>query len=251
MTSASPFPVVIVTGGSRGIGREIVERLARQGRAVLFTHSASDTDAAEVERACGVGAPVWGVRLDITAPDAPARLFDLAESKGKLVALVNNAGVTGPLGPFTSLRDDDLRRITEVNLVATARLCREAARRWSDRPSGERRDIVNVSSIAARTGAPHEYVVYAATKAAINALTVGLAKELASSGIHVNAVCPGTTNTTIHARAGDADRPQRVAASIPMRRPAQPAEIAAAVSWLLSPEAGYVTGTLLDVAGGL
>lgn len=251
MTTTHTLPVVIVTGGSRGIGRETVETLARQGRGVLFTHSTSDGDAAQVEQACGTDAPVWGVRLDITDADAPARLFDLAESKGTAIALVNNAGVTGPLGPLTALPDDALRDIVEVNLVATARLCREAARRWSGRTTNERRDIVNVSSIAARTGAPSEYIVYAATKAAMDTLTVGLARELAPTGVHVNAVRAGTTNTTIHARAGDPDRPRRVADAVPMRRVAEPNEIAAAVSWLLSPEASYVNGALLDVAGGL
>lgn len=248
----SDRPVVIVTGGSRGIGRSIVERLSRDGHAVMFTHSASDADAVEVEASCrAANQLVWSVRLDVTADDAPRRLFDLAESHGPVVALVNNAGVTGRLGPLTELADDDLRRVTDVNLIAPTRLCREAARRWRDKPDQRRRDIVNISSIAGRTGSPGEYVAYAATKAAINALTVGLAKELASSGTHVNAVCPGTTNTTIHARAGEPDRPRRVSAAIPLGRPAEPVEIAAAVSWLLSADASYTTGTILDVTGGL
>ncbi|AKS32706.1 SDR family NAD(P)-dependent oxidoreductase [Mycolicibacterium goodii] len=241
---------VIVTGGSRGIGRQIVERLAGEGHRVVFTHSGSDRDAADVERACGAG--VRGVRLDVTDVDAPMRLFDIAQTHGPVTALVNNAGVTGPLGPLTALDDDSLRRTVEVNLVAVARLCREAARRWqSGSTTADRRDIVNVSSVAARTGSPGEYVVYAATKAALDILTVGLAKELGASGIHVNCVRAGTTNTTIHARAGDAERPGRVARHIPVGRVAEPDEIAAAVVWLLSADAGYVTGSVLDVAGGL
>lgn len=243
---------VIVTGGSRGIGRQIVERLVRDGHGVVFTHSGSDHEAAGVERACGTDAPVRGVRIDVTDVDAPTRLFDLAETHGPVTALVNNAGVTGPLGPLTALDDDALRRTVEVNVVAAARLCREAARRWHTRSEAHaRRDIVNVSSVAARTGSPGEYVVYAATKAALDTLTVGLAKELGPSGIHVNSVRAGTTNTTIHARAGDADRPRRVAQHVPVGRVAEPDEIAAAVVWLLSADAGYVTGAVLDVAGGL
>jgi NAD(P)-dependent dehydrogenase (short-subunit alcohol dehydrogenase family) len=188
------------------------------------------------------------VRLDITDVDAPSRLFDIAEARGQVTALVNNAGVTGPLGPLTALDDDALRRTVEVNVVAAVRLCREAARRWQSAPH-DRRDIVNVSSVAARTGSPGEYVVYAASKAALDTFTVGLAKELGPSGIHVNSVRAGTTNTTIHARAGDADRPRRVAERIPVGRVAEPDEIAAAVVWLLS--AGYVTGAVLDVTGGV
>jgi len=239
---------MIVTGGSRGIGRQIVERLVRDGHDVVFTHSDSEADAAEVERTCGAGAR--GVRLDITDADAPGRLFDTAEATGTVTALVNNAGVTGPLGPLTALDDDALRRTVEVNLVAAARLCREAAQRWQPRPA-ERRDIVNVSSVAARTASPGEYVVYAATKAALDTLTLGLAKELGPSGVRVNSVRAGTTDTTIHARAGDPDRPRRVARHVPLGRVAEPGEIAAAVAWLLSADAAYVSGSVLDVTGGL
>ncbi|GII90393.1 SDR family NAD(P)-dependent oxidoreductase [Sinosporangium siamense] len=250
--STPTHPVVIVTGGSRGIGRSIVERLGHDGFAVLFTHSASDEDAAQVEKDCRArGHHVWGVRLDVTEDDAPQRLFDLAETHGVVTALVNNAGVTGTLGPFTGLGDDELRRVVDVNLTAPIRLCREAVGRWTREPSAGRRDIVNISSRAARTGSPNEYVAYAATKAAIDILTKGLAQEFGPAGIHVNAVSPGLTDTTIHARAGEPGRAQRIASSAPLRRPGAPAEIAAAVSWLLSPEASYVTGAVLDVTGGL
>jgi NAD(P)-dependent dehydrogenase (short-subunit alcohol dehydrogenase family) len=251
MTSlANRPPVVIVTGGTRGIGRSTVERLCADGFAVVFTHSNSDDDARALEESLArAGAEARGVRLDVTEDSAPRRLFDLAESHGPVTGLVNNAGVTGRIGPFVELTDADLRRVVDVDLVGPVRLCREAARRWSSRAVGAA--IVNVSSVAARTGSPHEYVAYAATKAALETLSVGLAKELAPAGIRVNAVSPGTIDTTIHARAGEPGRAQRVAAHIPLGRPGRPEEIADVISWLLSDTSSYVTGAVVNASGGL
>ncbi|TDD45975.1 SDR family oxidoreductase [Nonomuraea terrae] len=240
--------IVIVTGGSRGIGRSIVERLCADGVGVLFSHSSSDEEAGELAERLGPLA--HAVRLDVTDDDGPGRLFDVAESLGEVTGLVNNAGVTSRIGPLTALRDEELRRVVDVNLVAPLRLCREAARRWASTPGKSRRSIVTVSSVAARTGSPGEYVAYAATKAAVDTMTVGLAKELAP-GVRVNAVSPGTIETSIHARSGEPGRAWRVAERIPMGRPGKPEEIAEAVAWLLSDKASYVTGTVLDVAGGL
>jgi NAD(P)-dependent dehydrogenase (short-subunit alcohol dehydrogenase family) len=242
-------PVAIVTGGSRGIGRGIVERLHRDGYAVVFTHSRSDSEAAALQRTLDRdGGACRGLRLDVAEPDAATRIFDAAQALGTVTALVNNAGVTGRIGPIQALADDDLDRVMAVNLLAPVRLCREAARRWSNDTAS--RTIVNISSIAARTGSPGEYVVYAATKAALEALTRGLARELAPA-IRVNAVSPGTIETTIHARAGQPDRAWRVAERVPLRRPGRADEIANAVAWLLSEQASYTTGCVLEVTGGL
>jgi NAD(P)-dependent dehydrogenase (short-subunit alcohol dehydrogenase family) len=242
--------IVIVTGGTRGIGRHIVKRLHGDGYGILFTHSNSDRDAQSLEEELDVTAlPCRGLRVDVSSSDAPEQIFDKAESLGLVTGLVNNAGVTGRLGRLGDLTDSDLGRVIAVNLAAPIRLCREAAIRWAGREY--RSTIINISSVAARTGSPNEYVAYAATKAALETFTVGLARELASDGIYVNAVAPGTIDTTIHARAGEPGRAQRVAERIPLKRPGQPEEVAEAVAWLLSGKASYITGSILGVTGGL
>lgn len=252
-----PSPVAIITGGTRGIGRAIAERLYQAGYHVLVTHSSSPDDAQALELALAAqpstartSSPVYrALQIDVTAADAPARIFDAAEQLGTVVALINNAGITGGQGLLTDLTDDTLRRVLAVNLEAPVRLSREAARRWHNRTS--RSDIIHITSVAARTGSPNEYVVYAATKGALETFTIGLARELAVSHIHVNAVSPGTIDTTIHARSGEPGRAQRVAQSVPLRRPGQATDIAHAVAWLLSDEASYVTGAVIPVTGGL
>ncbi|MHC5348368.1 SDR family NAD(P)-dependent oxidoreductase [Pseudomonas sp. A46] len=248
----TPSPIVIVTGGSRGIGRCIVERLQHDGFGVLFTHSSSDAEARELETALANGGPVVrALRADVADTGSAKRVFDAAEALGEVIGLVNNAGITGRLGPITQLDDAQLDQVLAVNLAGPIRLCREAARRWSGRDNAGHARIINISSVAARTGSPNEYVAYAATKAGLETLSIGLARELAPAGILVSAVSPGTVDTGIHARAGEPGRAQRVAARIPLGRPGQPEEIANAVAWLMSPEATYVTGTVINVAGGL
>jgi NAD(P)-dependent dehydrogenase (short-subunit alcohol dehydrogenase family) len=176
------------------------------------------------------------------------RLFTVAEKQlGPVTGLVNNAGVTGPFGRLADSDPVDLRRVVEVNLLGTLLCSRRAAQVMAARGNGV---IVNVSSAAATLGSPGEYVHYAATKAAVDTLTLGLAKELGPSGVRVNAVAPGVIDTEIHARSGDPDRADRLATSIPLRRTGQPEEVAAAIVWLMSPEASYATGTVVRVAGG-
>ncbi|MGA0546771.1 SDR family NAD(P)-dependent oxidoreductase [Brevundimonas sp. VNH65] len=241
---------LIVTGGGRGIGAEIVRGAAMRGIAVAFSYQADDEAANRLVSGLKHEHRVIAVRCDVADPGAASRFMDEAEKQlGQVTMVVNNAGVTGPLGAFVDATSDTLKRTLDVNLLGTMWLAQEAARRWLARGTPGR--MVNISSIAATLGAPGEYVHYAATKAGVEAFTVGLGKELAPKGIRINAVSPGTVLTEIHAAAGEPDRPARVAARIPVGRPGEASEIAAAVLWLLSDEASYVNATVLRVAGGL
>ena len=245
-------PVTVVTGASRGIGAATAVRLAAAGHDVVVNHRRSPADAdrvaAEVRAA---GGRCLVVAADVTDEDDVDRLFAEAGQLGPVTGLVNNAGATLHLGDLADTPVDVIRSVLDVNLLGTVLCARAAARALSTRRGGPGGAIVNVSSSAATLGAPHEYVHYAAAKAGVDALTVGLAKELAGDGIRVNAVAPGLVRTGIHADAGDPGRLDRVVARIPAGRPGEPGEPAAAVVWLLGPEAGYVTGTVLRVAGGL
>lgn len=243
--------VLLVTGGSRGIGAAIAERAARAGYAVCLTY-ASNRDAADriVERLQPHGQPTLAVQADVGVVDDIARAFRTAEEQlGPVTALVNNAGVTGRIGPFVDTSITDMRRILDINVLGTLVSCQHAVRRWQQQQSAG--SVVNISSVAATLGAPDEYVAYAASKAAVETLTVGLAKEVAAQGIRINAVSPGTVYTDIHAAAGEPDRPARVVQRVPMGRIGQPDEISNAVLWLLSEEASYVTGAILRVSGGV
>ncbi|MFD0313580.1 SDR family NAD(P)-dependent oxidoreductase [Streptomyces flavalbus] len=243
-------PVTVVTGGSRGIGAAVCLRLAADGHDVALGY-VRDAGAAETvaEGVRAAGGRCVAVRMDTSVAADVDRLFDTAEDRlGPVTGLVNNAGVTGPLGRLADTDTAVLRRVVDVNVLGALLCARRAARLMTPRGTGV---IVNVSSAAATLGSPGEYVHYAATKAAVDALTVGLAKELGPDGIRVTAVAPGTTDTDIHAAMGAPDRAHQAAPRIPLRRPGQPEEIAAAVSWLMSPDASYTTGTVLRVAGGM
>ncbi|MFJ9075009.1 SDR family oxidoreductase [Streptomyces sp. NPDC102278] len=241
-------PVTVVTGGSRGIGAATCVRLAADGHDIALGYARDDAAAestAELVRA--TGARCVTVRGDTSTECAVERLFDIAGAElGVVTGLVNNAGVTGPLGRLADARTEDLRRVVEVNLLGYLLCCRRAARDMAETGGA----IVNVSSAAATLGSPGDYVHYAATKAAIDALTLGLAKELGPDGIRVNAVAPGIIETDMHAAMGDPDRPARAAAGIPLGRAGQPDEVTGAIAWLLSPEASYTTGAVLRVSGG-
>jgi NAD(P)-dependent dehydrogenase (short-subunit alcohol dehydrogenase family) len=239
--------VTVVTGGGRGIGAATVRRLAAAGHDVVVGYR-RDAAAAEavVGQARAAGARAAAVPGDTADEAAVARLFDAAGDLGPVTGLVNNAGITSPLGPLTELSTMDLRRVVEVNVIGYLLCAREAARRMFAGGA-----IVNVSSSAATIGSPNEYVHYAASKAAVDAMTVGLAKELAPRGIRVNAVAPGITRTELHAMSGEPHRAVTAAGRIPMGRAGEPDEIAAAIAWLLGPDASYATGAVLRVAGGL
>ncbi|MFF9016366.1 SDR family NAD(P)-dependent oxidoreductase [Streptomyces sp. NPDC014870] len=241
--------VTVVTGGSRGIGAATCVRLAAEGHDLALGYVRDATAAEETAAAVrAAGARCVVVRVDTSAEADVERLFDTAEAElGPVTGLVNNAGVTGPLGRLADATTADLRRVVDVNLYGYLLCCRRAARDMAARGGGA---IVNVSSAAATLGSPGDYVHYAATKAATDALTVGLSKELGPDGIRVNAVAPGIVETEMHAAMGDPDRPAKAAATIPLGRPGRPDEIAAAVAWLLSADASYATGTILRVAGG-
>ncbi|MEU3840272.1 SDR family oxidoreductase [Streptomyces sp. NPDC028635] len=241
--------LTVVTGGSRGIGAATCLRLASDGHDVAVGY-VRDAEAAErvVEAVRAVGRRGVAVRVDTSVEADVDRLFATAEGElGPVTGLVNNAGVTGPLGRLADTGTSDLRRVVEVNLLGVLLCARRAAQLMAERGSGA---IVNVSSAAATLGSPGDYVHYAATKAAVDALTVGLAKELGPDGVRVNAVAPGMIDTGMHAAMGDPGRAQRAAADIPLRRPGRAEEIAAAIAWLLSPDAAYTTGAVLRVSGG-
>jgi NAD(P)-dependent dehydrogenase (short-subunit alcohol dehydrogenase family) len=244
--------ILIVTGGSRGIGAAIARLAAADGYAVCLGYLGNAAAAAEVVTAIAdQGGTAIAVQADVAAEDQVVRLFQQVDrSLGRVTALVNNAGI---LRRQARVEDMDAARISAVlatNVVGSFLCAREAVRRMSTKHGGPGGAIVNISSRASRLGSPGEYVDYAASKAAIDALTIGLAKEVAGEGIRVNAVSPGLIRTDIHASGGEPGRVDRLAAGIPMRRGGTPEEVARAVLWLLSDEASYTTGATIDVSGG-
>ncbi|WP_241032489.1 SDR family oxidoreductase [Rhodococcus pseudokoreensis] len=238
---------ILVTGGSRGIGAAVVRLAVHRGYQVTLTYQNDDEAADHLMHHCGIRATA--VRADVRDAALAAAVVGASDERGQLVAVVNNAGTTGPLGPFLSTSDASLREVFDVNVFGTINYARAAAEHWVR--EGRPGVIVNLSSVAAGSGAPGEYVGYAASKAAVDSLTTGLGRELAAANIRVVGVAPGTTDTDIHAAAGDPGRPERVAGRIPLGRVATPEEIAEAVLWALSHQASYVTATTIAVAGGL
>ncbi|MGP3968106.1 glucose 1-dehydrogenase [Streptomyces sp. 6N223] len=244
--------VTVVTGGSRGIGAAVAERLGREGHrvAVGFVRDEAAAEAV-VASVRAAGSEAVAVRGEVSSEADVDRLFDVARDRlGPVTGLVNNAGVTGPLGRFTETPAEVMRRVVEVNVMGALLCAKRAAREMSTRYGGSGGSIVNISSGAATLGSPDEFVHYAASKAAVDTLTLGLSKELGPEGVRVNSVLPGAITTDMHATMGDPDRAHRMAAAVPLRRPGTPEEIANAVAWLLSDEASYTTGAILRVAGG-
>lgn len=244
--------VLIVTGGSRGIGAATARLAAADGYAVCVVYHQNETAASavvrEISKAGGVAIPV---AADVGREEDVIRLFQLVDAElGPVTALVNNAGILEKQTSVEQMDSARLARIFGVNVFGSFFCAREAVKRMSTLHGGAGGAIVNLSSVAARLGAPNEYVDYAAAKAAIDTFTIGLAKEVAAAGIRVNAVRPGYIYTEIHASGGEPDRVERVKSNVPMMRGGQPEEVAKAILWLLSDEASYTTGSILDVTGG-
>jgi len=244
--------VLLITGGARGIGAATARLAASRGYVVAVNYLRNEEAAGAVVREIqNAGGTAVAVRADVSSEREVVRLFEEVDQRlGTVVGLVNNVGVVDRQGSFTDITEARLNRMFATNVNSAFLCAREAVRRMSTASGGVGGAIVSVSSAAARLGSPNEYVHYAASKAAIDAMTIGLAKEVADQGIRVNAVRPGVIYTDLHAMGGEPGRVDRVKGAVPMKRGGQPQEVAEAVLWLLSPQASYVTGTTLDVTGG-
>jgi NAD(P)-dependent dehydrogenase (short-subunit alcohol dehydrogenase family) len=245
-------PVMLVTGGSRGIGAAIVRAASAAGYEIALTYAddraAAERVAAEVN---GTGRRAVIVQADVAREEDVLAVYAAVDDAfGRLDALAINAGITGRFTRVDEIDAATLERVLAVNVTGAFLCAREAVRRMSTARGGSGGAIAVVSSRAAGLGSPGEYVHYAASKAAVDTLTRGLAKEVAREGIRVNAVAPGLIDTEIHARGGHPERVARITPTIPMERIGTADEVAAAVLWLLSPHASYVTGTIVDVSGG-
>jgi NAD(P)-dependent dehydrogenase (short-subunit alcohol dehydrogenase family) len=244
--------VLMVTGGGRGIGAAVARLAAQRGYAVCVNyrrdHEAAEAVAADIR---GGGGTAIAVQGDVAVEADVLRLFETVDAElGPLTALVNNAGTLETQMRVEAMDLARWERIFAANVFGTFLCAREAVRRMSTAHGGNGGAIVNVSSVAAKTGSPGEYADYAAAKGAVDTFTVGLAHEVAQEGVRVNAVRPGFIYTDIHANGGEPGRVDRVKAFVPMRRGGQPEEVAAAILWLLSDEASYMTGGFIDLAGG-
>jgi NAD(P)-dependent dehydrogenase (short-subunit alcohol dehydrogenase family) len=245
-------PIVLITGGSRGIGAATALAAAQAGWGVAVNYHTNSLAADEVVRQIramdGTAITVHG---DVAIEADVLAMFAKVDAKlGPLTALVNSAGVVDVASRVDAMSAARLKRMFDTNVIGSMVCAREAVLRMSTRHGGQGGTIVNVSSAAARMGSPGQYVDYAASKGAIDTFTLGLAKEVAAEGIRVNAVRPGIIDTDIHASGGQPDRAKQVAPQVPMQRAGTADEVAQAILWLMSPQASYTTGALLDVSGG-
>ncbi|MEO1348499.1 MAG: SDR family oxidoreductase [Cyanobacteria bacterium J06635_15] len=244
--------VIVVTGGSRGIGAATALLAAKKGYAVCVNYRHHQEAAAGVvDEIKQMGGKAIAIAADIASETAVVHLFKAVDKQlGKVTALVNNAGTLEPQMRVEQMDAARLNRTFATNITGSFLCAREAIKRMSTQQGGAGGAIVNVSSAAARLGSPGEYVDYAASKGAIDAMTIGLSKEIANQGIRVNAVRPGFIYTDIHASGGEPNRVDRVKAFVPMQRGGQAIEVAQAILWLLSDEASYTTGSFIEIAGG-
>jgi len=252
MTNKEDLGTLIVTGASRGIGAAVATLAGERGYAVAVNFATSEDEAKiVVAQILAGGGRAAAIRADVSREEDILRLFQTAERDlGPIKALVNNAGVTGGFARVEEVSSAAIANVFAVNVSGTILCSREAVRRMSTRRGGTGGGIVNISSIAARTGAAGEWVHYAASKGAIDSFTIGLAREVATEGIRVNAVAPGLVDTGLHAANGEPGRLQRLMGTIPMGRPGVPLEVAEGVLWLLSPAASFTTGAILEIGGG-
>lgn len=245
--------VMLVTGGGRGIGAATAKLAAQKGYEVVVNYHSNKEAAQNVVNAINNnGGTAIAVQADVSKEKDVKRLFDtIQEHFGKLDVLVNNAGILEKQSTFDKIEPDRLQRMMAVNVIGPMLCCRAAIPFLSKEKNGKGGVIVNVSSVAARTGSPNEYVDYASSKGAIDTLTIGLAKELAADGIRVNAVRPGFIYTDIHAAGGEPGRVDRLIPRIPLQRGGQAEEVAEAILWLASDQSSYSTGIFVDVTGGV
>lgn len=243
--------LTIVTGGTRGIGAAIATRLAGSGHDLVLGYARDDDAAAATAAAVRTsGVRCTTVRADLLDDGGIEALFAAAAEMGRLTGVVNNAGATYRYAPLAQTPADEVRRIIDLNLTAPVLVAQAAVKALSTESGGSGGVIVNITSGAATLGSPGEYVHYAAAKAGLDLLTKGLGIEVGRQGVRVVAVAPGLVDTDLHAATGDPGRLESMASTIPLGRPADPAEIAESVAWLMSDAASYVTATTVRVAGG-
>ncbi len=245
-------PVILITGGSRGIGAATAILAAKRGYDVAFTYQSNATAANEVaEKIRATGRKALMLQADVAVEADVLGVFQQVDAQlGRLDALVNNAGILEKIMRLEEMDAARWQRVLGVNVIGSFLCAKEAVLRMSTRHGGKGGGIVNVSSVAARIGSPNEFVDYAAAKGAVDSMTMGLAKEVATENIRVNAVRPGLIYTEIHASAGEPGRVDRAKEGVPMKRGGTADEIAETILWLLSDQSSYVTGTTIDVAGG-